>query len=58
MVNGLFTFQFRTNDLGFERGDACIEFDDRQRVEILADQRRKWIAGSRRCIVQIHERQR
>ena len=55
MVNGAFFFDPAPCNLGLQRGDARIEFGDRQRIEILSRQRAKRIVGfAGEDLVQVH----
>ena len=46
MVNGVFDFGFRPYDLGLEPFDTIVQLLDRQRIEILFDERAQRIVRS------------
>jgi NADPH2:quinone reductase len=56
MVNGAFDFGPGPRDLGLERGDPRLELGDRERVEILADERGEGIVSPlrRQAVVRVH----
>ncbi len=55
MVNGVFNLAAGAADLAFQRRDARVKFDDREPVEVLADQLGQNVVGTRRGVV-IHGR--
>lgn len=59
MVNGVVDLCARPGDFYFQRGDAAVEFVDRQPVEILALELRQGILVAKwRTFVGVHVRQR
>jgi NADPH:quinone reductase len=55
MVNGAFNLSSNASQLGFQRGDAGVEFLDREGIEILARQRGDGVVGALgQEIVRIH----
>lgn len=59
MVNGAFNPRSAPGDLGLERGDALVEFLDRERVEVLHRELAEQIVlATRKILVGVHHRQR
>ena len=58
MVNGALHMFFHAGDFAFEESDALLELGNRQRIEVLFDQERDRVAGSRKILFGIHDRER
>ena len=54
MVNGLVDFPTGTGDLALQRRDPRVQLADREPVEVLADQLRQHVVGTRRGVVEVH----
>ena len=57
MVNGALLMFSNAFDLALERGDPRLQLRNRQRIEILFYEERDRIAGPRKILVGIHERE-
>ena len=58
MVNGLFDPATDPGDLAAQRDDPRLELGHRQRVEVLRQECREYVVGTRRGIVGFHAHQR
>ena len=58
MVNGALHMLLNAGDFTLQRGDPRVELGDRQRIEVLFDQDRDRVAGARKILFGIHDRER
>jgi len=58
MVNGALHMFFDAGDFALEQSDALLELGHRQWIEVLFDQERDRVAGTREILVGIHDRER
>ena len=55
MINRAVYFLPATHDLGFERGYACFQLRDRQRIKVLARELRdRIVVATRKNLVGVH----
>ena len=58
MVNGALHMFFNALYFAFEQSDTLLELGHRQWIEILFDQERDHVAGARKILFGIHDRER
>jgi len=58
MVNGALQMMLNARNFTFQEGDPLLEFGHGERIEVLFGQERDRIAGARKILFGIHDRER